>query len=140
MGVKGEVRAAGGVIVRPSTTGRASILLVHRPRYDDWTLPKGKNEPDESDADCAVREVEEETGLLCALGPEVATIEYRDHKNRPKTVVYFFMTPIEGAFSPNAEVDEVRWLELDDAVKLLTYERDSEVIQRALAEGPSAPD
>ena len=75
--MKSVVRAAGGVVTRAGREG-AEILLVHRPRYDDWTLPKGKAEAGESDEDCALREVEEETGLACELGPEVAVSEYED--------------------------------------------------------------
>jgi 8-oxo-dGTP diphosphatase len=120
--------------VRPGEGGESSVLLVHRPSYDDWTLPKGKNEPDETDEACAVREVEEETGLRCVLGPRVAEVEYRDHKDRSKTVVYFLMTPIDGAFLPNDEVDEVRWLGLEPATQLLSYSRDADIVRRALGE------
>jgi 8-oxo-dGTP pyrophosphatase MutT (NUDIX family) len=123
------VRAAGGVITR---AGRdcAEILLVHRPRYDDWTLPKGKAEPGESDEDCAVREVEEETGLLCELGREVAVSEYEDAAGRPKRVRYFAMTPREGAEAvPRNEVDDVRWLPRERALETLSYDRDRKIVE-----------
>jgi 8-oxo-dGTP pyrophosphatase MutT (NUDIX family) len=125
------VRAAGGVILRQGRGGRQELLLVHRPRYDDWTLPKGKANRGESDEACAVREVEEETGLRCELGDEVAVSEYEDSAGRPKRVRYFAMTPPEGVkAAPQNEIDAVRWLALDDAMESLTYARDRDVIRR----------
>jgi len=120
------VRAAGGVIIRE---GR-QILLVHRPRYDDWTLPKGKAKRGETDEACALREVEEETSLVCELGPEVAVSEYADSAGRPKRVRYFQMTPAAGSEAkPQNEVDDVRWLQRDAALALLSYARDSAVVE-----------
>ena len=125
----GFVRAAGGVIVRRGAGGRPEILLVHRPRYDDWTLPKGKAEPGESDEDCAVREVEEETGLACELGEEVAVSEYEDSSGRPKLVRYFAMRPYDAAAAaPRNEVDALAWLTREQAIELLSYERDVTVV------------
>ena len=119
-----EVRAAGGVVGR----GR-EILVIHRPKYDDWTLPKGKNEPGESDEECAVREVEEETGLRCKLAEELPTIRYRDRKGRFKEVRYWAMEPLSGALQEgNDEVDQVLWLPLDAAFEKLTYVHDQEVV------------
>ena len=121
------VRAAGGIVIRSDPDGGARTLIVHRPHYDDWTFPKGKCEPGETDAQCAVREVEEETGLTCDLGDELPPISYVDHKGRPKQVRYWLMTVAAGdadGFVPNDEVDEVRWVELAAASPLLTYERD----------------
>lgn len=127
------VRAAGGVIVRPGPGGRAEILVVHRPLYDDWTLPKGKCNRGESDEACALREVEEETSLVCELGNEVAVVEYEDGAGRPKRVRYFAMTPVEGAeAAADNEVDTVRWLTPQNALGTLTYGRDAEVVKRAL--------
>jgi len=120
--------------VRPGSGGPAEILAVHRPRYDDWTLPKGKCDPGESDEACALREVEEETGLVCELGDEVAVVEYEDRAGRPKRVRYFAMTPREGAkAAPDNEVDAVRWLTPQEALETLTYRRDVEIAERALA-------
>lgn len=120
-----QVRAAGGLVRRRHEDGTDEILIVHRPRYDDWSFPKGKLEPGESDEEAAVREVEEETGLHCRLDREVATTRYRDARGRQKTVRYWSMTPIGGRLEPANEVDEVRFVTLAEARELLTYERDS---------------
>jgi 8-oxo-dGTP diphosphatase len=118
------VQAAGGVVWRRSPAGGLEILVVHRPRYDDWSVPKGKLEGDEDHAAAALREVEEETGLRCTLGPELGSTFYRDRKDRPKQVRYWAMTPAGGTFTPTAEVDEIRWVGVDDAPEVLTYARD----------------
>lgn len=122
------VFAAGGVVWRTGRRGRCEVLLVHRPKYDDWSLPKGKRDLGESDETCALREVEEETGLRCALGPELASTSYIDRKGRPKQVRYWVMTVLEGSFSPSEEVDEVRWLPCEDAGARLSYDRDRTVL------------
>src|SRR5581483_4113013 len=118
------VRAAGGVVVRD---GR--VLLVHRPQYDDWTLPKGKLEAGESWEDGALREVEEETGLVCELGEEVGRTRYVDSRGRNKEVRYFRMTS-DGEPRPQNEVDEVRWAGPDEAPALLSYRRDVDLLSR----------
>ena len=82
------VRAAGGIILRGEGSDR-SVALVHRPRYDDWSFPKGKLDQDEDEASAALREVEEETGLRCKLGRSVGAVTYRDRGGRPKVVRYF---------------------------------------------------
>ena len=119
------VRAAGGVVVRDGP----EVLVVHRPKYDDWTFPKGKAEPDESDEECAVREVEEETGFRCRLGRELPSTRYRDSRGRRKVVRWWHMTVDAGAFDPNREVDEIRWLPPDQAGAVLTYDRDLPVLE-----------
>lgn len=126
-----EVRAGGGVVLRPAGDG-VEVLVVHRPRYDDWSLPKGKAEDGEGDAECALREVEEETGLRCALGRELPSTRYVDRKGRDKRVRYWAMTVEGGTFAPNHEVDEVRWVDPGEAVALLSYDRDAEVVRAAL--------
>jgi 8-oxo-dGTP pyrophosphatase MutT (NUDIX family) len=126
-----HVRAAGGVVWRHSDEGAVHVLVVHRPRYDDWSLPKGKCAEDESDAVCALREVNEETGLTCRLGAELPTTQYHDNKGRPKTVRYWAMEPVagDGEFTPNAEIDEIRWLPIAEAVRLLSYDHDRPIVQ-----------
>ncbi len=123
-GKRAQVEAAGGVVWRAGPAG-AEVLLVHRPRYDDWTLPKGKLDRGESFEDGALREVWEETGLRCRLGRELEAVRYRDHKGRPKVVRYWAMEVVEDeGLEPNDEVDEIRWVPLADAAALLSYERD----------------
>jgi 8-oxo-dGTP diphosphatase len=126
----GEVRAAGGVLLRDGADGRAEVLLVHRPRYDDWSLPKGKAEPGESFEDCAVREVHEETGIVAVLEEPLADVRYQDRKGRPKLVKYWRMQPVSGVagFVPNDEVDELAWLPIPDAAEKLTYEHDRDLV------------
>ena len=121
--MEGLVRAAGGVVRQGS-----KILLVHRPRYDDWTFPKGKADGDEPDEDCAVREVLEETGLSCRLLSELSATTYTDARGRPKRVRYWLMEALDGTFTPTREVDEVRWCEPQEAATLLSYDRDRGVL------------
>ena len=122
-----HVRAAGGVLVRD---GR--VALIHRPKYDDWSLPKGKLNGGEGWEDAAVREVREETGFNVALHEELSQVEYTDPKGRPKTVRYWRMEPQAGEFAPNDEVDELRWMEPDEAVERLSYDHDRELVLMAV--------
>jgi 8-oxo-dGTP pyrophosphatase MutT (NUDIX family) len=124
------VRAAGGVVCRRGDSG-VEVLVIHRPRYDDWTLPKGKVEAGERDEEAALREVREETGLTCSLGPELPSVSYADAEGRPKTVRYWRLDVVDGEASPGDAVDEVRWLALDDAVALLTHEHERDVVRAA---------
>jgi len=126
-----EVYAAGGVVWRRAADG-IEVVLVHRPRYDDWSLPKGKLDPGEGFEEAALREVEEETGIRCRLGDELPEVRYRDKKDRPKLVRYWDMEPVGGRdFEPNEEVDELRWAGLDDAHALLSYDFDRELLADA---------
>ena len=102
--------------------------MVHRPRRRDWSLPKGKLDPGESHLAAAVREVEEETGLRCEPGVELPSTRYVDRKGRDKHVRYWAMTAVAGEFRPNREVDEIRWLAVDDAPRVLTYVHDLVVV------------
>ena len=128
MALTAEVRAAGGVVWRRSELGEIEVLVVHRPKYDDWTFPKGKAARGESDEACALREVEEETGLVCELGAELESTFYEDSAGRTKIVRYWSMEPLGGVFTPGHEVDEVRWLSTDAASEALTYRRDRAVL------------
>jgi 8-oxo-dGTP diphosphatase len=125
-----EIQAAGGVVVND---GR--VALVHRPEYDDWTLPKGKLDPGETFEQAALREVREETGLDARLVRELPAVRY-EVGGRPKLVRYWLMDVAEPgpAFEPNDEVDELRWLSAADAAALLTYDRDKEVLAAAAGE------
>jgi 8-oxo-dGTP diphosphatase len=126
----GVVQAAGGIVHRRDDDGRSRILLVHRPRYDDWSLPKGKAETDERDEDTALREVEEETGYHCALGEELTTVRYWDRRGRRKQVRFWHMTVISvKPWLPNAEVDERRWISPSAAATLLSYDADRRLLQ-----------
>jgi 8-oxo-dGTP diphosphatase len=122
------VRAAGGLVVREDH-GREQVAVVHRPRYDDWSLPKGKLWEGEGWSEGALREVEEETGLRCELGPELAPSRYRDRRGRDKLVRWWRMRPVAGEFAPNDEVDELRWLDPDAALDVLDYEHDRELVR-----------
>jgi 8-oxo-dGTP diphosphatase len=103
-------------------------VLVHRPAYDDWSLPKGKADGGESDEQTALREVEEETGLVCRLGPELPPTEYHDRFDRPKVVRYWAMTPVSGEARGHHEVDQAEWVPTDEARRRMSYPRDVGVI------------
>lgn len=120
------IRAAGGIVVRDG-----EILIVHRERYDDWSLPKGHVEPDEAWEDAALREVWEETGLRCELGDYVGASHYEVHGGEPKEVRYWRMTSNDEARASN-EVDAVRWVSVDDARNALSYARERELLDRLI--------
>jgi 8-oxo-dGTP diphosphatase len=126
--VSSEIQAAGGVVMRDG-----EVLVVHRPRYDDWSLPKGKLDAGETFEEAALREVWEETGVHARLVRELPSVEYTV-RDRPKLVRYWLMSvDSDPGFSPNDEVDSVRWVSPDDAVELLTYDRDKRVVAAATA-------
>jgi len=118
------IRAAGGVVCRSDRSGQVELAVIHRPAYDDWTLPKGKIEPNESPEQCALREVREETGLRCELVRPLGCTAYVDRRGRDKVACYWVMEVHGGRFRPGIEVDKLLWLTVDDAVRRLTYERD----------------
>jgi 8-oxo-dGTP diphosphatase len=122
------VRAAGGIVVRRDGDA-TQYLLVHRPR-GDWSFPKGKAEPGERDEDTALREVEEETGFSCALGAPAGETRYQDAMGRPKVARYWFMESqsVSRPFTPNHEIDDVRWCTRTEADGLLSYEQDRRLL------------
>jgi 8-oxo-dGTP diphosphatase len=125
-----EVLAAGGVVSRQGADGGVEVALVHRPKYGDWSLPKGKLEAGESFEEAAVREVQEETGIRCGLERELGQALYPDAKGRPKTVRYWLMTPLDGEFTPNREVDQLEWMSLAEARTRLSYDFDRELMSQ----------
>jgi len=127
-----EVRAAGAVVWRRGEAA-PEYALIHRPRYDDWSLPKGKLDPGEDFETAALREVEEEIGLTGALGAELPSSAYRDNKGRSKLVRYWTLeAAADHEFAANDEVDEMAWVGAEEALARLTYERDREVLAAAI--------
>jgi 8-oxo-dGTP diphosphatase len=121
------VQAAGGLVIRRHH-GTLQLAIVHRPAHQDWSFPKGKLEEGETFDEAARREVEEETGMSCRLIRFIGHTEYVDRKGRPKAVAYWVMEAVGGSFTPNIEVDELRWVGLEEAGRLLTYPRDRELV------------
>ncbi len=111
------IRAAGGVLWRDGPSGR-EVAVVHRPRYDDWSLPKGKLQPDEPHLLAAVREVREETGIACTAGPSLGETSYQVD-GVAKTVRWWALRADDGSFAANDEVDALRWLTPADALALV---------------------
>ena len=122
------IEAAGGVVWRTTRKGQLEIVVVHRPRQRDWSLPKGKVRRRESVLDCALREVREETGLRCTAGDELSETLYEDRRGRPKRVRYWAMQEVTGEFRPNREVDKLRWIRFDRVAETLTYQHDVVVV------------
>lgn len=127
--VTSVVKAAGGLVFRRSSKGNLRILVAHRPRYDDWGLPKGKAEKNESPEETAIREVLEETGFHCRIVAPMGTTRYRINAGI-KEVNWFAMRPLPDSpgFKKNKEVDEIRWISRKKAKKTLDYENDRQLI------------
>ncbi|MFJ7628444.1 NUDIX hydrolase [Streptomyces sp. NPDC097595] len=138
--MSGTVRAAGCVLWRrpPAPAGGVELCLVHRPRYDDWSFPKGKLKRGESPREAAAREVLEETGHHCVPGAVLPMVRYVAH-GRPKEVTYWSAEATTGTFTPNHEVDAVLWLPPKAARERLTQPRDREVLEAALRTLPQNP-
>ncbi|HEY7121873.1 MAG TPA: NUDIX hydrolase [Solirubrobacterales bacterium] len=129
---KPEIAAAGGVLLARDGEGHTKVVVIHRPKYMDWSLPKGKLEEGEGWQEAALREVEEETGYRCEAIVELPHVSYLDRKARRKLVRYWLMEPLEGGFEPHGEVDELRWATPEEADELLTYPHDKALVHKAL--------
>jgi 8-oxo-dGTP pyrophosphatase MutT (NUDIX family) len=121
------IKAAGGVVCRNGSR-KTEIVVVHRPAYDDWTLPKGKVDQDETAEECALREVREETGYKCELVRPLGCTAYVDRRGRNKVACYWVMHVLSGRFRAGGEVDRMVWLPIADAIKRLTYARDKTLL------------
>ena len=126
------VVAAGGIVTRLNSKGRLRVLLVHRPAYDDWSFPKGKVDPGETEEAAALREVLEETGVEARLGDELGTVEYTDPNGTRKIVRYWSMDALGGDFVVNGEVDEIQWMSRRKALDALSYERDRALLRSTM--------
>ncbi|HET9075363.1 MAG TPA: NUDIX hydrolase [Acidimicrobiales bacterium] len=122
------VLAAGGVVWRRNGAGEVEVVLIHRARYDDWSLPKGKLDPGETDEQAARREVREETTLDVELGPELGSTTYLDRSGKHKRVRYWAMTAAQGQPRGSHEVDVAEWVPLGEAASRLSYPHDVEVL------------
>lgn len=129
--VPGVQFAAGGIVWDGKGDGRR-LALVHRAKYDDWSLPKGKPDPGEKIAETAIREVQEELGVDADFGPFAGTTHYPLGDGRTKVVLYWHMIrrPGESTFKPNREIDAVDWLEPREAIRKLTHEVERELLRK----------
>ncbi len=126
------IRAAGGIVIRFVAGARVEIACIYREARGDWTFPKGKLDRGETFEEAALREVWEETGMTCHVERFVGTTNYTHRKGKPKIVAYYLMSVHEGEFEPNAEVDELRWLPMEQVRDYLTWERDQELFDLVL--------
>jgi len=125
------IHAAGGIVVRDVPGEEPTVAVVWRELRGDWTFPKGKLDPGETYEQAACREVHEEIGMACRAARFIGTTEYLHRKGRPKVVAYFLMSAVAGEFTPNDEVDELRWCTVTEAERLLTWDRDRDLLARA---------
>lgn len=128
------VRAAGGLVIRRGSDDAVRLVLVHRPRYDDWSFPKGKQRRGETLMAAALREVREETGFLCVAEASIGVTEYVDRGDRPKQVRYWVMNRVNGVFSPTDEIDAIAWLRPSEAVVRLSHDHDRELLNHSVAQ------
>jgi 8-oxo-dGTP pyrophosphatase MutT (NUDIX family) len=139
-----EIVAAGGLVVDWRDERAPRVLLVHRPKYDDWSFPKGKVDPGETIEAAALREVKEETGLRCRIIRGLGAVRYqyrrRGGPERPKVVHYFLMAATGGKIRVNMhEIDEARWCDADDALARLHYDHDRELLAALLDQARRTP-
>jgi len=127
------IRAAGGIVIRRTPTGRVEVACIYREARGDWTFPKGKLDPGETFEQAALREVLEETSLVCDIVRFVGTTNYTHRKGKPKIVAYYLMHTSEGEFVANDEVDELVWLALESVREHLTWDRDQELFDLIVA-------
>jgi 8-oxo-(d)GTP phosphatase len=133
-----EIIAAGGIVIDARSATAPLVLLVHRPKYDDWSFPKGKAEPNETIEEAAIREVSEETGLTCRIIRQLQAIRYSQENRKGETglkvVYYFLMEPLSGSLTVNNyEIDRAKWFGVDEARRALSYERDREMLDSLAA-------
>ena len=128
---RGSIWAAGCVVARRSRTGEARYLVVHRPGYNDWSLPKGKIDKGETFLETALRELEEETGIVGSNPRLIGSVGYDTKTGNSKIVKWWVVEVHSGEFTVNSEVDKVKWLSRDKAVKKLDYRNDRAVLDRA---------
>jgi 8-oxo-dGTP diphosphatase len=125
------VRAAGGLVIRRGADDAVRVVLVHRPRYDDWSFPKGKQRRAETLLAAGLREVREETGFFCVAEESLGLTEYIDRRDRPKLVRYWVMNRVRGVFAPSDEVDAIAWVRPSEAVYRLNHDHDRELLTAA---------
>jgi 8-oxo-dGTP diphosphatase len=135
---QGQIRAAGGIVVRPRPDG-VDVLMVHRRQFGDWTIPRGKVMRGENDEAAAVREVAEETGLRCELGQEAGVMHYRDRKARDKQARYWLMVPRSGRFRATREVDRCEWMDIHAAARAATRSGERDLLAGIARELRRAP-
>ena len=132
LGTVAVILGGGGLITRHND-GELEVLIVHRPKHLDWSLPAGKLDRGETLAECALREVYEETGYICELGRELGMVDYIDRRGRTRQVHYWEMDAISGSFTPNLEVDAIDWVPLVESLNYFTHERDLKMVRAFLA-------
>jgi len=126
------IRAAGGIVIRHAPSGRVEVACIFPEARCDWTFPKGKLAEGETFEQGALREVLEEIGIRCSVTRFVGTTNYTHRRGKPKIVAYYLMSAGDGEFFPNAEVDVLVWLPLDDVREHLTWDRDQELFDMVL--------
>lgn len=129
---KKVIEAAGGILWKETSYG-FKLAIIHRKRYDDWSLPKGKREPGESWQETALREVREETGCPATLGEFIGSTAYTINGQTPKVVLFWHMTAENDCeFIPNSEVDKLKWVTPKNALKFLNYEDERSIVSKAM--------